>query len=66
MKSIIAWFTPARRKAIYGLVAAGSIALTAFGVVSEEQLAQWVQTAAGVIAALSTLMAFVNTGGTEQ
>ena len=66
MSKFFAWFTEPRRKAIYGLVAAGSIALTAFGVVSQEQLAQWVQTASGVIAALATVMAFVNTGGSQQ
>lgn len=65
MKKLIAWFTPSRRKAIYGLVAAGSIALTAFGVVTQDQLAQAVQTASGVIATLATLMAFVNTGGQQ-
>lgn len=66
MKSIAAWFTAPRRKAIYGLVAAGAIALTAFGIVTDDQLAQWTQSASGVIAALATLMAFVNTGGSGQ
>jgi hypothetical protein len=65
MKAIAAWFTPPRRKAIYGLVAAGAVALTAFGVVTQDQLAQWTQSASGVIAALATFMAFLNTGGSD-
>jgi predicted flap endonuclease-1-like 5' DNA nuclease len=63
LKAIIDWFTPPRRKAIYGLVAAGAVALTAFGIITDEQLAQWTQSASGVIAALATFMAFLNTGG---
>jgi hypothetical protein len=66
VKSIAAWFTPTRRKAIYGLVAAGAFCLTAFGIISQDQLAQWTQSASGVIAFLATLMAFVNTGGSDS
>ena len=57
MSKIAAWFTPNRRKAIYGIVAAGAFALTAFGVVSQDQLDQWVQNASGVIAFLTALLA---------
>jgi hypothetical protein len=65
VKALIGWFTPPRRKAIYGLVAAGSVALVAFGLVTQEQIDSAVQTAGSVITALVTLMAFVNTG-TDQ
>ena len=34
MKAIMDWFTPAKRKAIYGLVAGGAVALVAFGFVT--------------------------------
>ena len=54
------WFTPARRKAIYGIVAAGSVALVAFGVITDDQLNEAVQQAASVIAALAALLALVN------
>jgi hypothetical protein len=66
LKSLFAWFTPARRKAIYGIVAAGSAALVVFGVVSQDQLNQTVETITQVIAALATLMAFVNTGDSDS
>jgi hypothetical protein len=61
MSKIAAWFTPPRRKAIYVIVAAGAFALTAFGVVTQDQLAQWTQSASGVVAFLATLMAALNT-----
>jgi len=54
------WFTPARRKAIYGIVAAGSVALVAFGVITDDQLNEAVQQAASVIAALAALLALIN------
>ena len=60
MTSIAKFFTPARRKAIYVVVAAGAFALTAFGVITQDQLAQWTQSASGVIAFLATLMAALN------
>jgi len=58
-------FTTPRRKAIYGVVAAVSVALVAFGVVDQDQINQAVQVAGSVIAALATLLAFVNTGTPE-
>ncbi len=54
------FLTPPVRKAIYGLVAAGAIALVAFGVVTQDQLDQWVQSASGVIAALAAILALAN------
>ena len=60
MKKIAAFFTPPRRKAIYGLVTAGALALTAFGIVTQDQLSQWVQSASGIIATLTALMALFN------
>jgi len=59
------WFTPARRKAIYGIVAAGSVALVAFGVITDDQLNEAVQQAASVIAALAALLALVNVNPEE-
>lgn len=66
MKRFFAWFTTPRRKAIYGLVTAGTIAVVAFGVVSQDQLNAAVVSVTAVVNALATLMAFVNTGGVEQ
>ena len=60
MKAIFDWFTPPKRKAIYGLITAGAIALTVFGVVTQDQLTQWIQSAAGIIAALGALLALFN------
>jgi len=54
------FFTPARRKAIYAVVATAAIALTAFGVVTQDQLDQWIQSASGVIAFLSLILAAAN------
>ena len=59
------WFTPSRRKAIYGIVAAGSVALVAFGVITDDQLNEAVQQAASVIAALAALLALVNVNPEE-
>jgi hypothetical protein len=60
------WFTPARRKAIYGVVGAGAAALVVFGVVSQDQLNQWVQNASGIIAALTALLALLNVNSSDE
>jgi uncharacterized membrane protein HdeD (DUF308 family) len=60
MNTIKSWFTPPRRKAIYALVVVGAGALTAFGVITQDQLNQWVQSASGIVATLAALLALVN------
>lgn len=52
--------SPGKRKAIYGVVAAAAVALVAFGVITQDQLDQWIQTASGVVAALAMLLAAGN------
>lgn len=53
-------FSPGKRKAIYGVVAAVAVVLVAFGVVTQDQLDQWIQSASGVVAALAMLLAMGN------
>ena len=65
----MAWFTPERRKAIYGIVGAICIALTAFGVVSTDDLLRILAAVTGVLAGLSNFMAFLKTNvdtGTQE
>jgi hypothetical protein len=52
--------SPAKRKAIYAVVAAVAVALVAFGIITQDQLDQWVQSASGVVAALAMLLAMGN------
>lgn len=53
-------FSPGKRKAIYGVVAAAAVALVAFGVITQEQLDMWLQSASGVVAALALILAAGN------
>ncbi len=53
-------FSPGKRKAIYGIVAAAAVAMVAFGVVTQEQLDQWIQSASGIVAALAMILAAGN------
>ena len=53
-------FSPGKRKAIYGVVAAVAVVLVAFGVITQDQLDQWIQSASGVVAALAMLLAMGN------
>lgn len=53
-------FSPGKRKAIYGIVAAAAVALVAFGVITQDQLDQWLQSASGVVAALALILAAGN------
>ena len=55
------FFTPARRKAIYGLMTAVISALVVFGIVTQDQIDGIVQSVTSVLMALTTLMAFINT-----
>lgn len=55
------YLTPARRKAIYGIVTAAVAVALAFGLVTTDQLSSAVQAVLGIIAALTTLMAALNT-----
>jgi len=66
LKKVAAFFTPSRRKAVYGVVAAGTFALVTFGVVTQDQLNLYVQQASGVIAVLTTLMALLNVKDTDD
>lgn len=54
------FLTPNRRKAIYMIVATLAFALTAFGIITQDQLDQWLQSASGVVALLTTLLAAAN------
>ena len=61
------YLTPARRKAIYSAMTAGTVVLIAFNVVSADQLSQVVESVVSVLTALTTLLAFLNTGsGADQ
>lgn len=55
------YLTPARRKAIYGLMTAAITTLVVFGVITQEQIDGAVASVTSVMMALTTLMAFVNT-----
>jgi hypothetical protein len=55
------FLTPVRRKALYGLVAAASAVLVAFGVVDQGEIDGVVTTVTSVVTALVTLMAFLKT-----
>lgn len=55
------YLTPARRKAIYGIVTAAVAAALAFDLVTTDQLNSAVQAVLGIVAALTTLMAALNT-----
>lgn len=61
MDNFLGFLTPARRKAIYAVVAVLAAALVAFGLVTQEQMDALVQLIAGIIAALTALMAALNT-----
>ena len=63
IEKVKSFFSPEKRKAIYGIVAAASIALVAFGILSQEDIDSATTTVTQVITALVTLMAFVNTSG---
>jgi hypothetical protein len=55
------YLTPTRRKAIYGIVTAAVAGALAFGLVTTDQLNSAVQAVLGIVAALTTLMAALNT-----
>ena len=56
--------TPERRKAIYGVVAALLAIGVAYGFVTPEQSAQWVDVADKVLGLVALLLAASHTGGT--
>jgi outer membrane murein-binding lipoprotein Lpp len=66
MDHFLGFLTPARRQAIYSLVAVGVGALLVFGVVTEDQVTTTVQAIAAAIAALTALMAAINTNRKSQ
>jgi hypothetical protein len=54
------FLTPAKRKAIYGVVAAAVAALIAFDVISPNDLSDTLSAIVMVLGGLSSIMAFVN------
>ena len=60
-KNFLGFLTPARRQAIYAIVAVIVAGLVIFGVVTQEQIDKVVQVIVAVIAALTSLMAALNT-----
>jgi len=65
----MAWLTPERRKAIYGIAGALAIALTVFGVVSTDDMLRILAAVTGVLAGLTNFMAFLKTNvdtGTQE
>ena len=61
MDNFLGFLTPARRQAIYAIVTVVVAALVIFGVVTQEQVDKVVQIIVAVIAALTSLMAALNT-----
>lgn len=61
MNDFLGFLTPARRQAIYAVVAVCATALVIFGVVTQEQIDSVVQNISAVVAALTALMAALNT-----
>ena len=60
MTKINKFLTPAKRKAIYGVVAALIAALIAFGAISPTDLSDTLGSIIMVLGGLSSLMAFLN------
>jgi len=66
MDNFLGFLTPARRQAVYSLVAVLVGALLVFGVITEDQVTETVQAIAAVIAGLTALMAALNTNRKSQ
>ena len=66
MEKFLGFLTPAARQAIYAIVTVAVGGLVVFGVVTEAQLDSVVQVIAAVIAALTALMAALNTNRKTQ
>jgi hypothetical protein len=62
LSKINEFFTPPRRKAIYGLVTAAVAAAIAFNILTADQIGGTAEAILSVLTALTTLMAFFNTG----
>ena len=60
MDKFLGFLTPAKRQAIYAVVAVCATALVIFGVVTQDQLDSVVQNISGIVAALTALMAALN------
>jgi hypothetical protein len=61
LEKFMEFFTPARRRAIYGIVAASATVLLAFNVITTAQLNSVTETVIRIITALTAFMAFFNT-----
>ena len=59
--AVKAFFTPARRKAIYGVVGGVFTLLLAFNIITADQMTSWLDILTRAFAAAATLMAFFNT-----
>ncbi len=67
LSRIKTYLTPLRRKATYGAITVVTVALVAFNVVSADQINQAVESLVSILAALTTLLASLNTGsGADQ
>ncbi|MDU0347486.1 hypothetical protein [Actinomyces sp. MRS3W] len=65
-RTIVAWLTPERRKALYSAVAAILGALAALGVITGEQSEAWAQVAEQVLAVAALILAAIHTGGVYE
>lgn len=61
LENFLGFLTPARRQAIYSVVAVLAAALVVFGLVTQDQLDSVVQNISGIIGTLTALMAALNT-----
>lgn len=62
-RTLLTWLTPARRKALYGVVAALITLLTVSGLITGEQGESILALADQVLGIAVALLAFVHTGG---
>lgn len=56
---------PQRRKVIYAAVFVVTLAVILVGLISTDQLNEVIEGASGIVAALTALMAFLNTGSSD-
>lgn len=59
-------FTPERRKAVYGVVAALMALGTTYGLIAPENGAQWLEVANQGLGLIALVLATIHTGGTYE
>lgn len=59
-------FTPERRKAVYGVVAALMALGTTYGLIAPENGAQWLEVVNQALGVLALVLATIHTGGTYE